>query len=70
MRSRGFWLPDGKKSEANVIKSRNADVEAMAVSAVEGKPLYGGDMLIKPLTMPRESAPRFTPTHMNRLPTW
>jgi len=32
-----------------VIKSRNADVEAMAVSAVEGKPLYGGDMLVKPL---------------------
>ena len=32
-----------------MIKSRNADVEAVAVSAVEGKPLYGGDMLIKPL---------------------
>jgi len=42
-------LPDGRKSEANVIKSRNADVEVVAVSAVEGKPLYGGDMLIKPL---------------------
>jgi hypothetical protein len=42
-------LPDGRKSEANVIKSRNADVEAVAVSAVEGKPLYGGDMLVKPL---------------------
>jgi hypothetical protein len=37
MRSRGLWLPDGRKSEANVIKSRNADVEAVAVSAVEGK---------------------------------
>ena len=35
--------------EASVIKSRNADVEAVAVSAVEGKPLYGGDMLVKPL---------------------
>jgi quercetin dioxygenase-like cupin family protein len=35
--------------EANVIKSRNADVEAVAVSAVEGKPLFGGDMLVKPL---------------------
>ena len=32
-----------------MIKSRNADVEAVAVSAVEGKPLYGGDMLVKPL---------------------
>src|SRR5262245_17416057 len=32
-----------------MIKSRNVDVEAMAVSAVEGKPLYGGDMLVKPL---------------------
>jgi hypothetical protein len=32
-----------------VIKSRNADVEAVAVSAVEGKPLFGGDMLVKPL---------------------
>jgi unsaturated pyranuronate lyase len=35
--------------EARVIKSRNADVEAVAVSAVEGKPMYGGDMLVKPL---------------------
>src|SRR5215831_5152833 len=49
MRSRGFWLPDGRKSEANVIKSRNADVEAVAVSAVEGKPTYGGDLLVKAL---------------------
>ena len=32
-----------------MIKSRNADVEAVPVSAVEGKPLYGGDMLVKPL---------------------
>jgi quercetin dioxygenase-like cupin family protein len=32
-----------------VIKSRNADVEAVAVSAVEGKPLYGGNMFVKPL---------------------
>jgi hypothetical protein len=30
-----------------VIKSRNAEVEAVAVSAVEGKPIYGGDMLVK-----------------------
>jgi quercetin dioxygenase-like cupin family protein len=32
-----------------VIKSRNADVEAVAVSAVEGKPVYGGNLLVKPL---------------------
>jgi len=32
-----------------VIKSRNADVKAMAVSAVEGKPTYGGELLVKPL---------------------
>jgi hypothetical protein len=35
--------------EASVIKSRNADVEAVVVSAVEGKPMYGGNMLVKPL---------------------
>jgi quercetin dioxygenase-like cupin family protein len=38
-----------RKSGANVIKSRNVDVEAVTVSAVEGKPLYGGDMFVKPL---------------------
>ena len=32
-----------------MINSRNADVKAVAVSAVEGKPLYGGEMLVKPL---------------------
>jgi quercetin dioxygenase-like cupin family protein len=32
-----------------VIKSRNTDVRAMAVSAVEGKPTYGGELLVKPL---------------------
>ena len=32
-----------------MITCRNADVEAVAVSGVEGKPLYGGDMLVKPL---------------------
>jgi mannose-6-phosphate isomerase-like protein (cupin superfamily) len=78
MRSRGLWLPDGRKSEANVIKSRNADVEAVPVSAVEGEPLYGGDMLVKPLIkgdgmtfleihMRRESTPRFTPTRMKSI---
>ena len=81
MRSRGFWLPDRRKSEADVIKSRNADVEAVAVSAVEGKPLYGGDMLVKPLIKGDEmtfleihyAAGVGAPLHthsMNRLPTW
>ena len=32
-----------------MIKSRNADVEAVVVSGVEGKPMYGGNMLVKPL---------------------
>ena len=32
-----------------MIKSRNTDVEAIAVSAVEGKPTYGGEFLVKPL---------------------
>jgi len=32
-----------------VLTSRNADVPAIAVKAVEGKPMYGGDMLVKPL---------------------
>ena len=32
-----------------MIKSRNADVKTVAVSAVEGKPTYGGDLLVKPL---------------------
>ena len=32
-----------------MIKSRNDDVEAVAVSAVEGKTVYGGNMLVKPL---------------------
>jgi quercetin dioxygenase-like cupin family protein len=32
-----------------VIKSRNADVEAIVVNAVEGKSVYGGHMLVKPL---------------------
>ena len=32
-----------------MIKCRNADVAAVAIKAVEGKPMYGGDMLVKPL---------------------
>ena len=32
-----------------MITCKNADVEAVAVRGVEGKPMYGGDMLVKPL---------------------
>ena len=32
-----------------MIASRNVEVAAVAVKAVEGKPMYGGDMLVKPL---------------------
>jgi len=49
VRSRVPWPHDRKNMEVNLIGSRNADVEAVAVSAVEGKPVYGGDMLVKPL---------------------
>jgi quercetin dioxygenase-like cupin family protein len=33
----------------NVIACKNADVQAIAVNAVEGKPVYGGALLVKPL---------------------
>jgi quercetin dioxygenase-like cupin family protein len=32
-----------------VITSRNGDVKAVAVDAVEGKPVYGGTLFVKPL---------------------
>jgi quercetin dioxygenase-like cupin family protein len=32
-----------------VITSRNADVEAVTVKAIEGKPTFGGDLIVKPL---------------------
>lgn len=32
-----------------MIKSKNADVETVAVKSVEGKAVYGGDLLVKPL---------------------
>ena len=38
----------GVKRGTSVIKSGNADVETVAVSAVEGKPMYGGHRLVKP----------------------
>jgi quercetin dioxygenase-like cupin family protein len=35
--------------EENVITARNADAKAIAVNAVEGKPTFGGELLVKPL---------------------
>jgi quercetin dioxygenase-like cupin family protein len=32
-----------------VITSRNSEVKALAVDAVEGKPVYGGALFVKPL---------------------
>ena len=32
-----------------MILSKNADVNAITVKAIEGKPIYGGDLLVKPL---------------------
>ena len=32
-----------------MILSRNADVKAVNVKAIEGEPIYGGDLLVKPL---------------------
>jgi quercetin dioxygenase-like cupin family protein len=32
-----------------VITSRNSEVKAVAVDAVEGKPVYGGALFVKPL---------------------
>jgi quercetin dioxygenase-like cupin family protein len=32
-----------------MIKAKNRDVAAVAVKSVEGKAIYGGDMLVKPL---------------------
>ena len=63
-----------------MIKSRNADVEAVVVSGVEGKPMYGGNMLVKPLIKGDEMTfleihyvagfgARFMPTRTIRLPT-
>jgi quercetin dioxygenase-like cupin family protein len=35
--------------EAHVLTARNADVEAIRITAVEGKPTYGGELAVKPL---------------------
>jgi quercetin dioxygenase-like cupin family protein len=32
-----------------VLTSRNADVQPIKVTAIEGKPTYGGELLVKPL---------------------
>jgi quercetin dioxygenase-like cupin family protein len=32
-----------------MIKSKNSDVAAVAVKSVEGKAVYGGDLMVKPL---------------------
>ena len=32
-----------------MIKSKNTDVAAVAVKSVEGKAVYGGDLMVKPL---------------------
>jgi len=32
-----------------MILSRNTDVKGLVVKAIEGKPMYGGDLLVKPL---------------------
>ena len=32
-----------------MILSKNAEVKGLNVKAIEGKPMYGGDMLVKPL---------------------
>jgi quercetin dioxygenase-like cupin family protein len=47
--SEKIMLQQKRIGEGNLIKSRNSDVTAVAVSAVEGKPTYGGDLLVKPL---------------------
>jgi len=38
-----------RKEEGEVIKSKNSDVAAVAVKSVEGKAVYGGDLMVKPL---------------------
>jgi quercetin dioxygenase-like cupin family protein len=38
-----------RAEEDTMISSRNADVAPIKVSAVEGSPTYGGELLVKPL---------------------
>ena len=37
-----------------MIGARNSEVNAVPVHAVEGKPMYGGEMVVKPLIKGRE----------------
>ncbi|HMA79341.1 MAG TPA: cupin domain-containing protein [Candidatus Binatia bacterium] len=37
------------KQERRMILSRNSDVKGIVVKAIEGKPMYGGDLIVKPL---------------------
>jgi len=32
-----------------MILSRNSDVKGVVVKSIEGKPMYGGDLIVKPL---------------------
>jgi quercetin dioxygenase-like cupin family protein len=41
--------PPNRSKERQMILSKNADVKAITVKAIEGKPMYGGDLLVKPL---------------------
>ena len=38
-----------RQGKRNVLSSRNSEVKPVTVSAVEGKPTYGGNLLVKPL---------------------
>jgi quercetin dioxygenase-like cupin family protein len=42
------YLPAFRK-EQHMILSRNSDVRGVIVKSIEGKPMYGGDLLVKPL---------------------
>jgi hypothetical protein len=32
-----------------MILSKNSDVKGVVVKSIEGKPMYGGDLIVKPL---------------------
>jgi|SRR6266496_56723 unsaturated pyranuronate lyase len=37
------------RKEQHMILSKNADVRGVIVKSIEGKPMYGGELLVKPL---------------------
>jgi quercetin dioxygenase-like cupin family protein len=42
--------PDAARDkEPIMILSKNADVQGVVVKSIEGKPMYGGDLIVKPL---------------------